>query len=69
MQKSISQLLKFTMMENRHGNSENVMEELKWEPFLKASEIRGISKRWHCNTFGKVDHYSKRLRLKRLLKK
>ena len=31
---------------------EDVISQLKWEPFLKASDIGVVVKKWHRHTFG-----------------
>lgn len=47
----------------------NVMEELKWEPFLKASEIGVSVKDGIVTLSGKVDHYSKKTAAEKAAKK
>jgi len=39
----------------------DVMEELKWEPLLNASEIGVAAKNWSSNTFRKCEQLCKKM--------
>jgi osmotically-inducible protein OsmY len=57
------------MMKTDMEIQKNVMEELKWEPFLKASEIGVAVKDGIVTLSGKVDNYSKKAAAERAAKK
>ena len=48
-------------MKSDYQIQEDVMEELKWEPFLKASEIGVAVKNGVVTLSGQVDSYSKKI--------
>lgn len=56
-------------MKNDYQIQEDVMEELKWEPFLKASEIGVAVKNGIVTLSGHVDSYSQKLAAENAAKK
>ena len=56
-------------MKSDYQIQEDVMEELKWEPFLKASEIGVAVKNGVVTLSGQVDSYSKKVAAENAAKK
>lgn len=61
--------LKFYEMKNDYQIQKDVMEELKWQPFLKASEIGVAVKNGIVTLSGQVDSYSKKYAAENAAKK
>src|SRR4026209_1378872 len=57
------------MMKTDSQIQENVMEQLKWEPFLNASQIGVAAKNGVVTLSGQVDAYSKKLAAEKAAKK
>lgn len=56
-------------MKNDYSIQQDVMDELNWDPFLKASEIGVAVKDGVVTLFGHVDSYSKKLAAENAAKK
>jgi osmotically-inducible protein OsmY/ferritin-like metal-binding protein YciE len=56
----INKILKFQIMKSDIEIQKDVMEEIKWEPFLNASEIGVAVKNGIVTLSGMVDNYSKK---------
>ncbi|HEU5365785.1 MAG TPA: BON domain-containing protein, partial [Hanamia sp.] len=56
-------------MKTDYEIQQDVMEELKWEPFLKASEVGVAVKNGIVTLAGHVDSYSKKLAAENAAKK
>jgi len=67
--KIIYYLLKFFIMKNDIDIQKDVMAQLKWEPFLNASDIGVAVKNGIVTLSGQVDSYSKKLVAERVAKK